>query len=57
MPIATEGILLGICLVGAFFGNLFFGMMGDVFGRKAMFEVALIVMIIASILSVSVSVC
>ena len=53
MPIATEGILLSICLVGAFLGNLFFGMMADIFGRKTMFEYALLVMIFASFFSVS----
>ena len=53
MPIATEGILLSICLVGAFLGNLFFGMMADIFGRKTMFENALLLMIFASLFSVS----
>ena len=52
MPIAHEGILLSICLIGAFVGNLFFGAMADVFGRKTMFEVALGFMFFSSLLSV-----
>lgn len=51
MPIGMEGILLSICLIGAFFGNLFFGALGDNFGRKAMLEVALSIMIIGSFFS------
>lgn len=52
MTLGKEGLLLGICMFGAFFGNLFWGPMADAFGRKLILEIALVIMFVFSVLSV-----
>lgn len=51
-PSTTESALIGVAaLVGLFFGGLVFGYVTDKVGRKAMYTIDLLVLIVASILS------
>jgi MFS family permease len=54
MPIGTLGILLTITFIAAMISQLLLVPWADRFGRKVAFEVCLLTMFVASILSVSV---
>lgn len=48
MPADTEGIIKGMASVGTFIGQLLFGFMGDIFGRK-IYGFELLIIIIGTI--------
>lgn len=52
MTLAKEGILISICMFGAFFGNIFWGALADSYGRKTILEIALVIMFFMSVFSV-----
>ena len=52
MTLAKEGILISVCMFGAFFGNIFWGALADSFGRKTILEIAMFIMFFMSVFSV-----
>ena len=53
MTLGKEGVLLAVCMFGAFFGNLFWGPLADAYGRKPILEASLFLMFCFSVGSVS----
>jgi MFS family permease len=53
MPIGTLGILLCITFFGAMISQLTLIPLADRFGRKFLFEISLLIMIVSSMLSVN----
>jgi len=51
LPAGVNSALSGVALVGTLFGQLFFGWLGDKLGRKKVYGVTLLLMIIFSIAS------
>ncbi|GJP37665.1 hypothetical protein CLOM_g22102 [Closterium sp. NIES-68] len=49
LPAAVNSVVTGIALVGAFFGMLFFGRLGDRWGRKRVYGITLIIMMLAAV--------
>ncbi|CAI5478605.1 unnamed protein product [Closterium sp. Yama58-4] len=49
MPAGVNSVVTGIALVGAFFGMLFFGRLGDRWGRKRVYGITLIIMMLAAV--------
>lgn len=52
MPIGNLGILLSITFFGAMISQITLVPLADKFGRKRIFEISVLIMLIASILSV-----
>lgn len=53
MTLGKEGVLLAVCMFGAFFGNLFWGPLADKHGRKPILEASTFLMFVFSVGSVS----
>ncbi|KAL3726985.1 hypothetical protein ACJRO7_031825 [Eucalyptus globulus] len=51
LPIGVNGAVTGVALVGTLAGQLFFGWLGDKLGRKRVYGLTLILMVVCSIAS------
>ncbi|KAH7845049.1 hypothetical protein Vadar_034596 [Vaccinium darrowii] len=51
LPAGVSSAITGVALVGTLFGQLFFGWLGDKLGRKKVYGITLLLMIICSIAS------
>jgi PHS family inorganic phosphate transporter-like MFS transporter len=51
LPAGVNSALNGVALVGTLFGQLFFGWLGDKLGRKKVYGITLLIMIVFSIAS------
>lgn len=49
LPILVQSIILAITFLGAAIGQLMFGRLGDVVGRRRMYGLALLIMVVSSI--------
>ncbi|KAK3403969.1 hypothetical protein EUGRSUZ_K00323 [Eucalyptus grandis] len=51
LPVAVNNFVIGVALIGTLAGQLFFGLLGDKFGRKRVYGITLILMVICAICS------
>ncbi|KAI6672427.1 hypothetical protein NL676_000333 [Syzygium grande] len=51
LPVPVNNLVIGFALVGTLAGQLFFGLLGDKFGRKRVYGITLIIMVICAICS------
>ncbi|KAF8008455.1 hypothetical protein BT93_K2200 [Corymbia citriodora subsp. variegata] len=51
LPVSVNNFVIGVALIGTIAGQLFFGLLGDKFGRKRVYGITLILMVICAICS------